>query len=637
MGGSIGNDDVTADLSTLVSERSGVPLAGHAGYHAGTSGTLSSRPSWSALVVRTVGRGRAERIDRCISPAAALGIYCVCSVGLFGGPLLANPDEVSLGARGDPALFMWCLAWWPYALLHRLNPFITTLVYAPAGFNLSWATSVPALALLAAPLTLTAGPVVSFNVLMLLAPALAAWSAFLLCRHLTGRGLPALVAGYLYGYSSYEIGHLWAGHLNLASTFLLPLALLLCLLWYEEKVGQARFIILLGAILVLQMGISQEIFATATLFGGIALGLASIVDKDRRGKHLGLAARVLCAYLVAGVVLIPYLSYVFAQRSSLVGAPDYGTRFLSIELANYLLPTPLTALGGPLLASITSRFVLDNLGEAGGYFGIPLLLMSLYAAKTCWRTRAGMAGVAAALVIALCSFGPALSIFHHAHGPRFGIYMPWAFFGRLPVLRLAIPARLTVYLSLLAAVGAAVWLSGNHASGRTKAVLAALSVIFLLPNMKLPELYGDRRVPRFFEQGMYKTYLRPGENVLILPYGAWDQSMLWQARTGMYFRMAGGYLRYMDPPELTRWRIFPSFLSGGTPFAGYGREFDAFLRGNDVRTVIVAKVPDFLGGVWHSAPEEYAHWKSFVFPVLGSGSEVADVTLYRVPGVYDGH
>jgi len=286
----------------------------------GTSGALFGRRSWFAIR-SDVGSTRARWIDLCISPAA-LVLYLAISAGLFAGPLLADPGGVSLGGRGDPPLFMWCLTWWPHALLHRLNPFITTVVYAPTGFNLTWATSVPTLALLAAPLTLSAGPVISFNVLMLLAPALAAWSMFLLCRHLTGRAIPALFAGYIYGYSSYEIGQIWAGHLNLASTCLLPLAVLLCLVWHEGKIGSIAFVASLAAMLVCQLGISQEIFATATFFGGIALGLVIVIDRSRRAKHLRLASGVLCAYLVAGVVLIPYLFYVFAQKSSLVGAED---------------------------------------------------------------------------------------------------------------------------------------------------------------------------------------------------------------------------------------------------------------------------------------------------------------------------
>lgn len=114
-------------------------------------------------------------------------------------------------------------------------------------------------------------------------------------------------------------GGLWAGHLNLASTFLLPLALLLCVVWYEGKVGPITFIVVLAAILVSQLGISQEMFATATLFGGIALALAVIIDKNRRARHVRLAAYVLCAYVPTGIVLIPYLSNIVREDIAFVG------------------------------------------------------------------------------------------------------------------------------------------------------------------------------------------------------------------------------------------------------------------------------------------------------------------------------
>ena len=37
-------------------------------------------------------------------------------------------------------------------------------------------------------------------------PAVSAWAAFLLCRHLAGRFWPSLIGGYLFGFSSYELG-----------------------------------------------------------------------------------------------------------------------------------------------------------------------------------------------------------------------------------------------------------------------------------------------------------------------------------------------------------------------------------------------------------------------------------------------
>jgi hypothetical protein len=73
---------------------------------------------------------------------------------------------------------------------------------------------VPGLALLFAPLTLIAGPIASYNVAAILMPALAAWTAFLLCRYLTHAVWPSLVAGYLFGFSLFALHHALDGHLS---------------------------------------------------------------------------------------------------------------------------------------------------------------------------------------------------------------------------------------------------------------------------------------------------------------------------------------------------------------------------------------------------------------------------------------
>jgi hypothetical protein len=38
----------------------------------------------------------------------------------------------------------------------------------------------------------------------------------------------------------------------------------------------------------------------------------------------------------------------------------------------------------------------------------------------------------------------------------------------------------------------------------------------------------------------------------VFPFGAWGNSMLWQAESGFWFRMAGGYLRPRPPPSNLR-------------------------------------------------------------------------------------
>ena len=56
-----------------------------------------------------------------------------------------------------------------------------------------------------APLTLLIGAFATVQRRHVLMPVLAAWTAFLLCRHLTRSFWASLVGGYLFGFSSYML------------------------------------------------------------------------------------------------------------------------------------------------------------------------------------------------------------------------------------------------------------------------------------------------------------------------------------------------------------------------------------------------------------------------------------------------
>ena len=83
---------------------------------------------------------------------------------------------------GDPALFLWFFQWPATALAHGHNPFFSTALFHPTGINLLANTSVTGLSLPLVPVTWIWGPVASLNVASTVAPALTAFTAFVVIR-----------------------------------------------------------------------------------------------------------------------------------------------------------------------------------------------------------------------------------------------------------------------------------------------------------------------------------------------------------------------------------------------------------------------------------------------------------------------
>ncbi len=141
----------------------------------------------------------------------ALLLYGLVSVAFFGRGLIGHLSDRYIGTGIDPGAMTWFLEWWHYAILHGVNPFHTHLVWAPGGDNLAATTLIPLPGLIAFPVTHFLGPIASYNIVMLCGPAFAAWTAFLLCRHLQLSGWPSLMGGYVFGFSPFMLSHM-LGH-----------------------------------------------------------------------------------------------------------------------------------------------------------------------------------------------------------------------------------------------------------------------------------------------------------------------------------------------------------------------------------------------------------------------------------------
>jgi hypothetical protein len=507
----------------------------------------------------------------------AFGLYVVVSVVLFGLPVLSDPSRTFIGppASPDPRFFFWALAWWPHAPIHGLNPIWTHAVWAPEGYNLAWATGAPGPSLLVSPITLTAGPVVAYNVLALLACPLSGLAAFLLCRRVTGAFWPSLAGGYVFGFSTYQLGHL-GQHVNLELSFLVPLAVYLVLLRVDGDIGARRFVVLLTVVLVFEFLTSTEVFATLAVFGGLTLLLALAFAPERRTDVLAAGRLIALSLLLVAIVVSPYLWYAFAHevpRRGLDGS----------DLLSLFVPRLRTLIGSKTFFSLTRTFP-GAAREDTAYLGLPLIAILIHFAVTQWRRRVTKLLVVAMFLFALAALGPRLFVAGHASVP-----LPWRAVQALPLINNAAPRRFSVYVFVIAAVAVATWLSaGRRSWARWGAVLAA--VVFLFPNFSPDYLHGSADVPRFFATGGYRRFVHPGDNVLILPSDApsgFPQaiSMLIQARADFSFRMGLAYTG-PPPPEYERSPILRALYRGRAPSVG-AVEFMQFLAAHRIRAIIL--------------------------------------------------
>ncbi len=475
--------------------------------------------------------------------------YLILSYLLFAFSIGFNLTKSYIGQYNrDPIQFIWTLYWWPYAISHRINPFFSTFIWHPYGTDLSLApASAPGASLIALPITLIFGPVASYNILIITGNALSAFFTFLITHYLTKSFKAGVIAGLLFGFSTYQFAQVV--HLHIVLTFLIPLIGYLFLLFWEKKIHSIAFILLVGSCLALQYLISIEVFVTLTLFIGISIIIFVLVYPEHFKKLINFLIYLSGAYALCTTMLSPFIYTAFIN-----GIPT--TRFnsainYSIDPLNFIIPTKSTYFGANAFAQLSSTF-FGNIGENTGYLGIPALgIIFIYAVKY-WHEKMTRVLFFILLCFMILTLGPTLHIAGYTT-----FTLPEYYLNKFPVINQLLPERLMVYVFFVASILIGLWVGKNLTglrAGRidlttySKYMLIVLTLIFLFPNVRGGTARTDINIPYFFTSGIYKNYIHRGDNVLFIPYAGRGDSMLYQEYTDMYFNLAEGYVA---PLELT--------------------------------------------------------------------------------------
>lgn len=485
---------------------------------------------------------------------AAGACYLAVSVGLWWHVWTSHPTTTFTCGCGDPALFLWFLAWPAYAIAHGQSLFYSTALFHPAGINLLSNTSVLAIGVPLAPVTWLFGPVATLNVASTLTPVLTGLATFWLLRRWVRWSPAAFVGGLVYGFSPFVLSSLQFGHLMTAALMIFPLVVG-CLdeLLVRQRHRPVRVGVVLGLLVVVEFFVSTEM--TVIMAMSMVLGLVLLVAYRAVSDRADLVRRsrtalpgVVAALVVAGVLLAYPAWFALAGPAHLSGSlwPD------------------LPVVGGYTLRSfVDASFGTGHslLSQLGGYFGTTLpssayvgwgMLAVLGIAIVVWRRdrRLWLFG-ALALVTASLTLG----IRPHQ-------WVPWNEIGQLPIVSNVIEQRFVAvtYLALVVMLAlvadrlrhlrlpghsrGARWTAGARQVVPTAVAVVALGVA-LVPILgatasAMPFATRPVDVPAWFVERA--PYLPPGQVLLAYPapFSGIQSSMAWQAIDRMHFAQAGG-------------------------------------------------------------------------------------------------
>jgi hypothetical protein len=482
-----------------------------------------------------------------IVAAISLALAGYVTNGLWQDPA----GHVIARNAGDQAFFEWLLGYGVYTLGHGANPFFTDLMNAPVGVNLAANTSITVYTVLFSPLTILAGPQVSFATILTLnlAGAAFAWYLFLR-RYLVRRTVAAALGGLFCGFAPGFISHA-NGHLNWTAGWVAPLVL-----WWVLKLPEPRrwlrHGLILGVVVAVGFSIAAEGLFFTALASAIFLGTRSLLPHCRAAARAALPtvlAGLAVTAVVAGVLLAYPLFMHFAGPQTFSGT-GFNQAHYAEDVGAYLeYPTRSVAgwlgLGSDLAPNPT---------EETSFFGLPMLVLAAACLVTLRRhARPGrfetlVALYAVGAVFLVLSLGPQLKFFKTTTTVK----LPYAALQHLPLFDSALPGRFALVVAcvvgILLALTADRLLSEPMPSVRSHTLWAAGFAVALVPLFPLPVLTGDRAPePAFIADGIWRQYVSDGGVLTTLPFATTDTAdgQRWQAYTmargGKQFRIPDGY------------------------------------------------------------------------------------------------
>lgn len=429
--------------------------------------------------------------------------------------LWADPNGRYLSDGGqDQEQWQWFFDVTAHQVLHGQNPLFTTLLNHPDGVNLMANTTMPGLSIPLIPVTVLLGSGFTWAIVLTLGLAGTAFAWFWMFSRRLASTPAATVGGLFCGFAPAMISHANA-HPNFVVLAVIPCLLL-------PRPPGRRTAVVLGLLIAYQLFLGEEVLLLAAT--GLAI-FAAVYACTRPWKAL---ARRYAATIAGGGLLavtltaLPLLWQFFGPQS--VHSLIHGRAGNSLDAFTAFSTRSLVG------DAAQARQLSMNRTEENAFFGWPLVLL-VFGLLVALRKRplVRVLGVTT-LLIAWLSMTPG----------------PWALFARLPLYESVIESRLAMVCIPLIGALLALGIDRLQAVGAEPFRRLGYGVIAaaLLPIVPTPLETVDRAsVPKFFADGTWRHYVRPGQTVVPAPPPdpANARAMSWQSEASFGFALPEGY------------------------------------------------------------------------------------------------
>ena len=285
--------------------------------------------------------GEVDVAKRAGRQAAIVCAYLLVAIAATW-PLAARLDT-AVSDLGDPLLNAWIIDWDCYALTHAPLRIFDAPIFYPSKYPLAYSENLIGIAVVVLPFHLAGlPPLAVYNIAMLLGIAISAYAGYLLARVVTGKTAASAIAGLLYGFVPYKLGHLAHVQIIWNAT---PVLLLAALILYRRKPSKKY-----AALVAIAFAASAIINIYLFLFGAVALALTLVLIAlaEQRDRRFWLTLMV--ALALASLAVLPVLMpYAIVAKEYDMRRGDGETLGASAMPADWLVPSENSAVYGNLV------------------------------------------------------------------------------------------------------------------------------------------------------------------------------------------------------------------------------------------------------------------------------------------------